>query len=289
MQNSITGTSSVSAEQNIAVQAARLRRRKWLLQYLPFFSTPIALLLLVGLWQLYTATDARSKYIIPAPALVWDQIVNFPNDPKFVSNTWQTIYETLLGFAFATLVGVVLGFIVAKSVILERILNPFIIASQVVPKIALAPLFILIWGFNSIPNVVTAVLLSFFPLLSNVVLGVKSVEEGKHDLMNSLGAGWWSRIWHVELPFSLPYILTGMEVGIILALIGAVVGEYLNPNGGLGAVIVQSLNAFQLDKLYAAIVILTIIGFICYALLVGARRFLIPWHETGQTIRRETM
>ncbi len=275
--------------EDTSAQAARLRRRRWFTQFLPFFSTPLAILIIIALWQWYTASDPRSKYIVPEPAKVWQRLVEFPSDAKFVKDTWQTVYETLLGFAIGSVIGIALGFVVAKSQIIERVLNPFIIASQVVPKVALAPLFLLIFGFNSTSNIVIAVLLSFFPLLSNVVLGIKSVEEGKHDLMNSLGASRWARLVHVELPFALPYILTGMEVGVVLALIGAVVGEYLNPNGGLGATVVQSLNAFQLDKLFAAIVILTVIGFIFYAILAGARRFLIPWHETGHTIRRETM
>ena len=281
-------TNNPSAEQTSA-QANRLRRRRWLMQYLPFFSTPLAVLLIILLWQWYTVSDPRSKYIMPEPARVWQRLLDFPGDARFIKDTWQTVYETLLGFIIGSLVGLVLGFFVAKSVIIERVLNPFIIASQVVPKIALAPLFLLIFGFGPTANILIAVLLSFFPLLSNVVLGIKSVEEGKHDLMNSLGASRWARLVQVELPYSLPYILSGMEVGVVLALIGAVVGEYLNPNGGLGSVVVQSLNAFQLDKLFAAVVILTIIGFVFYAILAGARRFLIPWHETGQTIRRETM
>jgi NitT/TauT family transport system permease protein len=151
-----------------------------------------------------------------------------------------------------------------------------------VPKIALAPFFILIWGFNSVPNVVMAMLLSFFPILSNTSLGVKSVDRSKRELMAALGASRLARMLRLEFPEALPYLLTGMEVGVILALIGAVVGEYLNPNGGLGATIVQSLNTFQLDKLFAAIVLLTLLGQGFYVLIFAARRFFIPWHQSGQ-------
>lgn len=258
-------------------------------RYLPFFTTPLLLAAMIGLWQWYVTSNPNSQYILPRPEKVWNRLIEFMTDSKSLNHIWVTLYETLAGFAIGSVIGIGLGFMVAKSRWLERTLNPFIIASQVIPKVALVPLFTFWFGFNPSSKIIIATLLAFFPLLSNVVLGVKSVEEGKHDLMNSLGASRWARLVHVELPFALPYILTGMEVGVVLALIGAVVGEYLNPNGGLGATVVQSLNAFQLDKLFAAIVILTVIGFVFYAILAGARRFLIPWHETGQTLRRETM
>lgn len=254
--------------------------KRFFIKYLPFFTTPLAILALLGLWWWYILANPSSKYLLPPPDKVWERLIEWPSSKRLMADTWQTIYETLIGFAIGSVVGIVLGYLIAKSRTFERILNPFIIASQVIPKIALVPLFIFQFGFNSTPNIIIAVLLAFFPLLSNVVLGIKSVDESRHDLMNSLAANGWQRFRYVEFPYALPYILTGMEVAIVLALIGAVVGEYLNPNGGLGATAVQALNAFQLDRLFATIVVLTIIGFVFYAILVAARRIFIPWHES---------
>ncbi len=262
--------------------ARRFNFKRFFNRYLPYITTPLVLLALLGAWQWYVGSNSSARYLLPPPGEVWDRLIEWPGNSRLMKDTWQTFYETLVGFAIGSLVGIVLGYLIAKSRTFERIANPFIIASQVIPKIALVPLFIFQFGFNSTPNIIIAVLLAFFPLLSNVVLGIKSVEESRHDLMNSLAANGWQRFRYVEFPYALPYILTGMEVAVVLSLIGAVVGEYLNPNGGLGAVAVQALNGFQLDRLFATIVVLTIIGFMCYAVLVAARRFLIPWHESAR-------
>lgn len=272
-----------TANLTVASPSSSQRVLRFLLKYLPFFTTPLVLLILLGLWQWYIVSSPNSKFLLPPPDKVWQSLIEWPGSTRLMKDTWQTIYETLVGFGIGSVVGIVLGYMIAKSRTFERIANPFIVASQVIPKIALVPLFIFQFGFNSTPNIIIAVLLAFFPLLSNVVLGIKSVEESRHDLMNSLAANPWQRFRYVEFPYALPYILTGMEVGVVLALIGAVVGEYLNPNAGLGAVAVQALNSFQLDRLFASIVVLTLIGFIFYAVLVAARRFLIPWHESSRT------
>lgn len=273
---------SATSQQPLLAVPRRSRSWQFVNRYLPYITTPLVLVAMLGLWQWYVSSNSSAQYLLPPPAQVWERLVEWPGSPRLMKDTWQTVYETLVGFAIGSLVGIVLGYMIAKSRTFERILNPFIIASQVIPKIALVPLFIFQFGFNSTPNIIIAVLLAFFPLLSNVVLGIKSVEESRHDLMNSLAASPWQRFRYVEFPYALPYILTGMEVAVVLALIGAVVGEYLNPNGGLGAVAVQALNSFQLDRLFAAIVVLTIIGFIFYAILVAARRILIPWHESAR-------
>ncbi len=267
--------------------ARRMTVGRFFIKYLPFFTTPALLAIVIGIWQWYVASNPNSQYILPPPAKVWDRLFEFMRDPTSIEHVGVTLYETLVGFFLGSVIGISLGFIIAKSQILERTLNPFIIASQVIPKVALVPLFTFWFGFNPTSKIIIATLLAFFPLLSNVVLGIKSVEEGKHDLMNSLAASRWQRFLNVELPFSMPYILTGMEVGVVLALIGAVVGEYLGGNKGLGFLTVYATNAFQLDLLFTVIIVLTVIGFVLYAILAGARRFLIPWHETGKSARRE--
>lgn len=275
-------SSTADLKSAVAPPVRRFRAKAFFIKYLPFFTTPLVLLVLLGLWQWYVGSSPSAKFLLPPPADVWQSLVEWPGNARLMKDTWQTVYETLVGFGIGSLVGILLGYLIAKSRLFERIVNPFIIASQVIPKIALVPLFIFQFGFNSTPNIIIAVLLAFFPLLSNVVLGIKSVEESRHDLMNSLAASGWQRFRYVEFPYALPYILTGMEVGVVLALIGAVVGEYLNPNGGLGAVAVQALNGFQLDRLFATIVVLTLIGFVFYTVLVAARRILIPWHESAR-------
>jgi NitT/TauT family transport system permease protein len=160
-------------------------------------------------------------------------------------------------------------------------LNPFIIASQVVPKVALVPLFIVWFGFGSTSKVLVSAVIAFFPIFTNTVLGVKSIEAGHRDVMTSLNASRLARFTRLELPSAAPYILTGMEVGIVLAIIGCVVAQFLGGNAGLGYLLVAEMNAYQTDLLFAVIVLLTVVGFVFYALIGLARRLLIPWHESS--------
>lgn len=136
------------------------------------------------------------------------------------------------------------------------------------------------FGFGPVSKVLLAATLAFFPILSNTVLGVKSVDLGHRDVMVALNASRWKVFTRLELPSALPYLLTGMEVGVVFAIIGAVVGEYLGGNSGLGYMLIAKMNAFETATLFAIIVHLTIIGFVIYWLMSSARRLLIPWHKS---------
>jgi NitT/TauT family transport system permease protein len=150
----------------------------------------------------------------------------------------------------------------------------------VVPKVALVPLFIIWFGFGMTSKIVIVTLLAFFPIMLNVMLGVRSVDPGHREVMRSLNAGRWATFWRLEYHSTLPYVLAGMEIGIVFAIIGAVVGEYLGGNEGLGYLIVASLNALNAEALFAVIIVLTALGFALFLAVVALKRFLIPWHES---------
>ena len=149
-----------------------------------------------------------------------------------------------------------------------------------IPKVALLPLFIVWFGFGNTSKVIVAAVLAFFPILTNTVLGVKSVDAGHRDVMTSLNASNWYIFRKLELPSSMPYILTGMEVGIVLAIIGAIVGEYLGGNAGLGFMLVSKMNGYETDGLFAVIIQMTLIGFALYFGTGALRKVLIPWHQS---------
>ena len=142
------------------------------------------------------------------------------------------------------------------------------------------PLFIVWFGFGATSKVIVAAVLAFFPILTNTVLGVKSVDAGHRDVMTSLNASRWQIFYRLELPSSLPYILSGMEVGIVLAIIGAIVGEYLGGNAGLGFMLVSKMNGFETDGLFAVIVQMTLLGFFFYFATRALQQLLIPWHQS---------
>jgi NitT/TauT family transport system permease protein len=247
---------------------------------LPWISTPIVLVLFIILWKLVIVVFDVSPFVLPQPEDVLGGIADLVQTKGFWGHVRTTVVETLVGFAIALVLGVALGAVLGRIVWLERALRPVIVASQVVPKVALIPLFIVWFGFGMTSKIVIAALLAFFPIMLNVMLGVRSVDPGQRDVMRSLNAGKWATFWRLEYHSTLPYVFAGMEIGIVFAIIGAVVGEYLGGNQGLGYLIVTSLNALNAEQLFAVIVLLTAIGFGLFLAVIGMKRFMIPWHES---------
>jgi len=251
----------------------------------PWVGSLVILAVFLAGWEGYVRVFNVSKLILPPPSLVMMEWLASLTRPSMWLHTWITVWETILGFFFATIIGVGLGALLGKMPRAEKMLNPFIVATQVVPKVALVPLFVVWFGFGLTPKVVIAAVLAFFPILLNTVLGVKSVDRGHREVLTSLNASRWQSITQLEFPSALPYILTGMEVGVVLAIIGAVVGEYLGGSQGLGNLAVREMNSYNTTALFAVIVHLSIIGFLFYAAVVACRRHLIPWHESAQIHR----
>jgi NitT/TauT family transport system permease protein len=274
--------SSLEAEAPMAVPPAKVLAPKRRLRetVLPWITTPLLVVLLVGAWHIYVTATNLSPFILPAPIKVWEAWVDMLTSSRAWGHTWMTVYVTLVGFAYALVVGVALGVVLGRVRWLELTLNPFIIATQVIPKVALLPLFIVWFGFGITSKVIVAAVLAFFPILTNTILGVKSVDHGHRDVMTSLNASNWQIFRRLELPSSLPYILTGMEIGVVLAIIGAIVGEYLGGNAGLGYMLVSKMNGYETDGLFAVILQMTLLGFAFYFATGALRRFLIPWHQS---------
>jgi NitT/TauT family transport system permease protein len=250
-----------------------------------WITTPAIVTAFLLVWHLYVTWFDVSKFILPPPMAVAESFVELVTARNTWYHTWITLYETLVGFLLATLIGVGLGAVLGKTPWLEKALNPFIVATQVVPKVALVPLFILWFGFGPESKIVVATVLAFFPILTNTILGVKSVDLGHKDVMTVLNAGRWQRFVTLELPSALPAILAGMEVGVVLAIIGAVVGEYLGGSTGLGHLAVASMNDYKVGTLFAVILLLTLIGFVLYVLVGLLKHLVIPWHESVMSNR----
>lgn len=248
-----------------------------------WFTTPVLLALFLALWHLWIIAFDVSAFIVPTPLEAGASLVELLGDSDMYGHLWFTIRGSFYGFVVAGLVGVGLGVVLGTLPTLERALSPFIVATQVVPKVAFVPLFILWFGFGIESKVVIAMLLSFFPIFTNTLLGMKSVSAGHRDVMGALGASHLRTFWSLKLPSSMPYIMSGLEVGIVFAVIGAIVGEYLGGSSGLGYMAISSLNALQVDRLFAVIVVMTVMGYAMYLIVVGMKRFTIPWHESIRT------
>ena len=260
-----------------APPAKRKRKFKWQLSW---FSTTALLIFFLVVWEGYVRIFEVSSLILPPPSKVLVSLWEMVQEASTWGHVLVTAYETVVGFTIACFIGIGLGAVLGKVAWLERTLNPFIIATQVVPKVALVPLFVVWFGFGITSKVIVSAVLAFFPILTNTLLGVKSVDHGHRDVMISLGATRWQTFCRLELPSALPYILAGMEIGIVLAIIGAVVGEYLGGSQGLGYMAVAAMNAYQTSALFAVIILLTLLGFMFYVAVGTLRRAVIPWHES---------
>lgn len=254
--------------------------RRQLGKHAPWITTPLLLVAMIVVWDAYVTGYGVSPLILPAPGQVWTALVRILQDARTLGHAWTTLYETLAGFGIAIVIGTSLGALLGKVAWLERTVNPFIVALQVMPKVALVPLFIVWFGFGPTSKVVMAAVLAFFPIMTNTILGIKSVDRGHRELMVSLNASSWQTLRELELPTALPYLLTGAEIGIVLAIIGAIVGEYLGGSQGLGHMAVATMNAFDVQAMFAVIVLLTLMGFALYFLVVGLRKYITPWHES---------
>ena len=236
---------------------------------------------MVVIWKLVIAIFDVSPFVLPQPEDVLGGVRDLVSSNGFWSDVRVTLTETLVGFAIALVLGIGLGTLLGRVVWLEQALRPVIVASQVVPKVALIPLFIIWFGFGITSKIIIVALLSFFPILLNVILGVRSVDAGQRDVMRSLNARRWQTFRRLEYPSTLPYILAGMEVGIVFAVVGAVVGEYLGGDQGLGYRIVTSLNNLEAETLFAVIFVLTLFGFLLYLAVVIAQAIPDPLARLG--------
>jgi NitT/TauT family transport system permease protein len=247
---------------------------------LPWISTPILLLVFLAAWQFAVSVGGVSEFVLPPPADVGDALASMFADAAIWAHIRVTLVEVVVGFAIAVVLGTALGVILGRMVWLERAVQPAMVAFQVVPKIAFIPIFVILFGYGVTSKIVITVILAFFPIMLNVLLGVRSVDRGHQDVMRGLGASRWQTFRDLELPSTLPYVFAGAEVGIVFAVIGAIVGEYLGANQGLGFLVVASLNALDAPSLYAVIVLLAVLGTLLFLAVSLTKRFVIPWHES---------
>ncbi len=235
----------------------------------------LVLVAFLTIWEVLTRALNVSPLVLPSPSVIFSAALNLVSQSWFSRHLFITVSEVLIGFSIAISLGVFFGALIAKSKTAEIVLSPFLIGSQVTPKVALMPLFILWFGFGLESKIFMVALLSFFPILKNTILGFRSIPEQQYDLFRIIGAKRFKVIKSLEIPAILPYVLTGIETASVLAVTGAIVGEYLGGNEGLGALIVMTLNALKIDQMFATVLILMIFGIFFYTSVSSLRRFFV--------------
>ncbi|MEV0548927.1 ABC transporter permease [Nocardia salmonicida] len=267
-----------------ATQPVRPRRRK-----LPSLATlwstvwrPLALVVaLIAAWWAVTKFELVEPYILPSPADTWRTTVD--NSTYLLENTWVTTYETVVGFVIAALIGEAVALVMIYSRGIERTMYPLILFAQVIPKIAIAPLFIVWLGFGTSPKILVAVLMAFFPIVISGMAGLRSVDPEILELTSTMGASNWKTFVKVRFPASLPQLMSGLKIAATLAVTGAVVGEFVGANEGLGYVILQANGNIDTAMLFAALIIMSMLGIILFAIIEIAEQFLIPWHASRRS------
>ena len=244
----------------------------------------ITLAVLFAGWTIYVRNAEISPFVLPPPGKIATAFYNLLFDPAAWRHARITVTETLGGFLCATVAGIFAGTLMAKFQPLEWAFKPFIIVLQLVPKIALAPLFVLWFGFGLESKIVISAVLSFFPIFANTLMAIKSVDPGDREVFESLRASPLQTFLMLEWPAALPVILTGMEIAIVLATIGAIVGEFIGGNAGLGHLALMKLQELQVDGLFAVILMLTLIGLAMYGGVTLLRRLLVPWHQASGNV-----
>ncbi len=247
-------------------------------RYVPEWLISLAILVaFLATWELFVRLRNLPALVLPGPGLVARAVVDLLAEGTLWPHLWATLVEVVLGFAFGSALGLSLGAAVAFSERLGRIIRPYIVASQAMPKLALAPIMVLWFGFDLTPKIVIAALISFFPLFENMVAGLQAVEPDQVELFRSLRANRWQTFFKLRLPSAVPFVLAGLRVALILSLVGAVVGEFVGANKGLGALIIAAQGTMNTPLMFAVFVILTLLGIALSVLADVAERLVLRW------------
>ncbi len=236
------------------------------------------LLMLVVFWDVTIRLFRIPPYLVPPPVEVAKQLVH--EWPMLLREAWPTLLATMGGFALSAAVGIPIAMWISYSRVVESFVYPLLVFSQSIPKVAIAPLFVVWFGFGIVPKIIVAFLLGFFPVVVSTVQGFKSMDNDVVDLARSMGANPLKIFLKFRLPHSLPAIFSGLKVSVTLAVVGAVVGEFVGSNSGLGYVLQKANGTFDLPLMFAALVMLSMIAVVLFLLLELIERQLMPWHAS---------
>jgi NitT/TauT family transport system permease protein len=238
--------------------------------------------ILLGLlaWDLVARFGNLPAFILPSPAEVWARFLKAAADGSLFVHAAVTLLEIVLGLGVGVLLATVLGYLVARSRVLERALSPYLVASQAVPLVAIAPLLVIWFGPGMFSKVLICSLIVFFPVLVNTIVGVRAVPPALHDLMRSYHAARRDILFKLEVPSALPIFLGGLRIGATLSVIGAVVGELVGADSGLGFLINVGRGQYDTALVFVALFTLMALALGLYGLVILVERRFLAWQES---------
>jgi NitT/TauT family transport system permease protein len=239
----------------------------------------IGLILILAVWQAYVQLSGISRIVLPSPLDILD--VSIRRYDLLLKETWPTLVETVLGFALALAIGIPLAVCVANSRLLNLAFYPILVATQSVPKVAIAPIILVWFGLGIQSKLAIAFLVAFFPVVVDTATGLRATPSGLLELAHSLRASQWQVFTKVQMPAALPFIFAGAKVAITLAVIGAVIGEFVGSVSGLGNLLLTANSQMDGPLAWAALIWLSALGILLFAAVALAERLAMPWAEAG--------
>jgi NitT/TauT family transport system permease protein len=261
------------------------------------FASLITVLAILLLWQVVTMLEVYPEFIIPPPAAVIEKFYNVAvaeplaevlpqvfsyeggRQVRYWLHVSTTVQEVLVGLVVGVGIGVALGYLIAKNPVLENALSPIIVAFQSTPVIAYAPLLVIWFGSGLTSKVITATLIVFFPMLVNTVVGIRNVPGPLRDLMRSLRATRWQMFTVLEVPAAMPVLMGGLKTSVTLAVIGAVVGEFIGANAGLGILVRNARDQYDTPLVLVGVLSMTIIARLLYGSVSLVERRVLAWQS----------
>jgi NitT/TauT family transport system permease protein len=274
MNSRLQPTASVSSSSEL--DAAPSTERRPLPAWVVEVVLPIAAIsLLFLLWEAVCRAFSIPPYIIPSPSAIWTETISLAGPVGW--HTLVTGKTVILGFLVSVVVSLPLAVLLTSSPIVAAAIYPLLVLTQAIPKVALAPILVVVLGTSELPRVVVTFLVAFFPLVLSISAGLVSVPPELIELGRACKANRWTELWRIRLPFAVPFIFSGLKAAIALAVVGAVVAEFVNADAGLGYLIQTSTAFFKVQLAWGALLILSIMGIVLFQIVVAIERIFFPW------------
>ena len=237
-------------------------------------------LIILFIWQISIDKWKIPQYILPSPKEIIITLVDiFPSITKHI---YATLYEALVGFIISILVALVLAILMDNVKLIKKCLYPILVVSQTIPIIAIAPLFVIWFGFGLLPKIIVVVLVCFFPIVISLIDGLESVDKDMINLLKTMGASKFQIFTLVKLPASTVNFFSGLRIAATYSIMGAVIGEWLGGDKGLGVYMIRAKNSYALDKVFAVIIVIVMLSMALFGLLYLLQHFFTPWSRSKE-------
>lgn len=248
----------------------------------------VLLVVLVGGWELVVWLFSVPAIIIPPPSAIARALWANLSTARFYSHIGVTLWEIIAGFAIGAVVGLTVGVAIGQWKLLEKTVYPYVVAFQTVPKVAIAPLIVIWFGYGITSKVVITALIAFFPIVVNCIAGMNAASHQQIEMLRSFTATRWQVFRMVKMQAALPFIFAGLDVAIVLAVIGAIVGEFIGAQAGLGFLLLQRNFAMDTAGTFAILIVLSAIGMVLHHLMNAMRKRVVFWIEREETLANES-